>query len=128
MGKPLSMDLRERVIEAIDAGLSRRAAAARYGVAPSTAIRWDNERRTTGSFAPRPQGGDMRSRRIEANAEVICAALEQKPDITLGELRQHLSERGVAASTSSLWRFFRRPGITRKKRPVTLSNRIARTS
>ncbi|SFA69440.1 hypothetical protein SAMN05421688_0124 [Poseidonocella pacifica] len=68
MGKPLSMNLRERVIGAIDGGLSRRAAGARYGVAPSTAIRWDNERRATGSFAPKPQGGDTRSRKIEANA------------------------------------------------------------
>ncbi len=68
MGKPLSMDLRERVIAAIDAGLSRRAAARRYGIAPSTAIRWDIERRTTGSFAPKPQGGDMRSRNLEGNA------------------------------------------------------------
>jgi transposase len=128
MGKPLSMDLRERLIEAIDAGLSRRAAAARYGVAPSTAIRWDIERRSTGSFAPKPQGGDMRSRRIEANARVIHAALEETPDITLAEFCKQLSERGIAASTSSLWRFFRRHGITRKKRPGTPSNRIARTS
>ena len=128
MGKPLSMDLRERVIAAIDAGQSRRAAAAQYGVAPSTAIRWDNERRSTGSFAPKPQGGDMRSRRIEAHAGVIHAALEETPDITLAELCRHLAGHGVAASTSSLWRFFRRHGITRKKRPATPSNRIARTS
>lgn len=128
MGKPLSMDLRERVIGAIDAGFSRRAAAARYGVAPSTAIRWDNERRTTGSFAPKPQGGDTRSRKIEANAEMIHAALEETPDITLSELCQHLSERGFAASISSLWRFFRRHGITRKKRPGMPSSRIGRTS
>ncbi|RBI71884.1 hypothetical protein DQW77_11155 [Roseovarius sp. TE539] len=67
MGKPLSMDLRERVIAAIDTGRSRRAAAAQYGVAPSTAIRWDNERRSTGSFAPKPQGGDMRSRSPDLN-------------------------------------------------------------
>jgi transposase len=127
MGKPLSMDLRERVIEAIDGGMSRRGAAARYGIAPSTAIRWDNERRTTGSFAPKRQGGDMRSRRIEAHAEVIHAALEETPDITLAELCQRLSERGIAASTSSLWRFFQRHAITRKKRPGTPSSRIART-
>ena len=128
MGKPLSMDLRERVIAGIDAGQSRRAAAAQYGVAPSTAIRWDNERRSTGSFAPKPQGGDMRSRRIEAHAVVIHEALEEAPDITLAELCRHLSERGVAVSTSSLWRFFRRHGITRKKRPGTRSSRIARMS
>lgn len=115
MGKPLSMDLRERVIEAIDGGMSRRAAAARYGIAPSTAIRWDTERRTTGSFAPKRQGGDMRSQKIEAHAGTIRSTLAQTPDITLAELCQHLSEQGVAASTSSLWRFFRRHGITRKK-------------
>lgn len=128
MGKPLSMDLRERVIAAIDAGKSRRAAAARYGVAPSTAIRWDNERRITGCFAPKPQGGDTRSRKIEANAEVIHTALEETPDMTLAELCKHLSEHGIPASTSSLWRFFRRHGITRKKRPAMPSSRIARTS
>ena len=128
MGKPLSMDLRERVIAAIDAGLSRRAAAARYGIAPSTAIRWDIERRSTGFFAPKPQGGDMRSRKLEGHAEVIHAALEETPDMTLAELCVHLSGRGVSASSSSLWRFFRRHGISRKKRPATPSNRIARTS
>jgi len=69
----------------------------------------------------------MRSRKIEANSGVIHAALEETPDITLAELCKRLSERGIAASTSSLWRFFRRHGITRKKRPDTPSNRIART-
>jgi transposase len=128
MGKPLSMDLRKRVIEAIDGGMSRRGAAERYGIAPSTAIRWDNARRRTGSFAPKLQGGDMRSQRIEAHAGVIHAALEETPDITLAELCEHLSERGVGSSTSSLWRFFRRHGITRKKRPAMPSSRIARTS
>lgn len=128
MGKPLSMDLRERVIGAIDGGLSRRAAAARYGIAPSTAIRWDNERRTTGSCAPKRQGGDMRSQRIEAHADVIHTALQETPDITLAELCEQLSERGVTSSTSSLWRFFRRHGISRKKRPAMPSSRIAWTS
>ncbi len=39
--------------------VSCRAAAARFGVAPSTAIRWQAPRRATGSFAAKPQGGDM---------------------------------------------------------------------
>jgi transposase len=124
MGKPLSMDLRERVMEAIDGGMSRRGAAARYGIAPATAIRWDNERRTTGSFAPKRQGGDMRSQRIEAHAGVIHAALEEIPDITLAELCERLSELGIASSTSSLWRFLRRHSITRKKRPATMMSQL----
>lgn len=68
---------------AIDAGLSRRAAVAQYGGALSTAIRWENERRCNGSFAPKPQPGDTRSPRIEAQAGLIYATLEETPDITL---------------------------------------------
>jgi transposase len=79
MGKPLSMDFRTRVISAVDEGFNRRKSAARFGVAPSTAIRWDTARRFTGTFAPKPQGGGTRSRRIEAHAGLIHAALEDPP-------------------------------------------------
>ena len=121
------MDLRSRVMAAIDGGMSRRASAARYGVAPSTAIRWDTERRLTGSFAPKAQGGDTRSRKIEAHVATILAALEATPDITLEELCDRLARDGVAASTSSLSLFFRRHNISRKKKPATQSSRIAGT-
>ncbi|MEM9148840.1 MAG: IS630 family transposase, partial [Pseudomonadota bacterium] len=63
MGKRLSMDLRARAFAAVDAGLSRRAEAGRFGVSVSSVIRWDAARRATGSFAPMPQGGDTRSHR-----------------------------------------------------------------
>jgi transposase-like protein len=68
MGQPLSMDLRARLIAAIDDGMSCRAAAARFGVAPSTAIRWHAQRRDVGHFKPKAQGGDMRSHRVEKRA------------------------------------------------------------
>lgn len=55
MGQPLLMDIRSRLLAAIDDGMSRRAAAARFGVAPSTAIRWQAQRAATGSFAPKSQ-------------------------------------------------------------------------
>jgi len=128
MGKPLSMDLRDRVIEAIDSGMSRRAAARRYGVSAASAIRWDLERRSTGSYAPKTQGGDKRSHRIDAHASLIHGALEETPDITLAELRAYLAKRGVGASVTALWRFLKRHGISRKKRPGTRSNKIAQTS
>ena len=67
MTKPLSSDLRERLIEAVVAGMSRRAAADRFGIAASTAVKWVRRWRDTGSKAPRPQGGDKRSDRIEAH-------------------------------------------------------------
>jgi transposase len=128
MGKPLSMDLRGRALAAVDAGISRRAAAGRFGVSVSSVIRWDAQRRATGSFAPKPQGGDMRSRRIEARHADVMAAFEDARDGSLEELRARLAERGIAASSSALSRFFQRHGLTRKKRPDMRSSRTARTS
>jgi transposase len=128
MGKPLSMDLRARSLAAVDGGMSRRAAAGRFGVSVSSVIRWDAARRETGGFAPRRQGGDMRSRRIEAQKAVVMAAVEEERDQSLEELRTRLAERGVTASTSALSRFFQRHGLTRKKRPGTQSSRIGPTS
>lgn len=128
MGQPLSMDLRSRLLAAIDAGMSCRAAAARFGVAPSTAIRWQAQRRATGDFAPKPQGGDTRSRRIEERREEILALWKAHKDITLDELRVELAGVALVVANSTLHRFFVRHGITRKKRPGTRSSRIDPTS
>ena len=128
MGQALSMDLRTRLLAAIDAGMSCRGAAARFGVAPSTAIRGQAQRRATGSVAPKPQGGDMRSRRVEARREVILALWEARKDITLDELRVELAGKGLVVAISTLHRFFVRHGITRKKRPATPSSRTVPTS
>ena len=128
MGQPLSMDLRSRLLSAIDGGMSRRAAAARFGVAPSTAIRWQSQRTTTGSFAPKPQGGDMRSHRIEERRDEVLTLWEAQQDITLDELRVALAGIGLSVANSTLHRFFARHGITRKKRPGTRSSRTGPTS
>ena len=128
MGQPLSMDLRSRLLAAIDDGTSCRSAAVRFGVAPSTAIRWLAQRRDTGSFAPKPQGGDMRSRRVEERRADILAVWEAQKDISLEELRQALIEVGLHVSVSGLHRFFVRHGMTRKKRLATRSSRTVPTS
>lgn len=128
MGQPLSLDLRVRLLAAIDAGMSCRAAAARFGVAPSTAIRWQDQRRTTGNIAPKPQGGDMRSRHVEARREDILALWEARKDISLEELRVGLAEIGLTVSVAGLHRFFARRGMTRKKRQATPLSRTAPTS
>jgi hypothetical protein len=52
MGKALSVDLRVRVIDAIGAGMSRRATATRFGISAATAVRWAQLQRDTGSVAP----------------------------------------------------------------------------
>ena len=128
MGQPLSMDLRTRLLAAIDAGMSCRAAAARFGVAPSTAIRWQAQRRATGDVAAKRQGGDRRSRRIEERRRDILALCEARRDITLDELRGQLAGKGLVVAISTLYRFFVRHRITWKKRPATRSSRTAPTS
>ena len=87
MADYLSEDLRIRVIEAVEAGSSRRGAAARFGVSVSSAIRWVDVWRRTGRTAPYPRGGDRRSGRIEGAAAFLLAKVEETPDITLAELQ-----------------------------------------
>jgi transposase len=128
MSKALSLDLRTRVLAAIAGGLSCRQAAARFGVSASSAIRWRALERQQGDARPKALGGDRRSGRIEAHAGLILALVEDKPDMTLEELRAALAERGVSVGYGTLWRFFDRRGITRKKRLHTPASRTARTS
>ena len=117
MTRSLSNDLRRRVMRAVvDGGMSRRGAARRFGIAPSTAIKWVCAWKRTGSYRPRAQGGDRRSQRIEARAEVVLALVEETPDMTLAEIAAHLeSARRLRVSQSTVWRFFHRRGITFKK-------------
>jgi transposase len=128
MAKVLSEDLRVRVIEAVRAGASRRQAAARFGVSVSSSIRWVAEWRASGRTAPRAQGGDRRSDRVEAEAAFLLARVTETPDATPAELREALwRERGVRVAVSTLWRFFHRRRITLKKGRRMPPSRSART-
>lgn len=118
MPSTLSVDLRERVVAAIEAGASRRQAAKRFGVGAASAVRWHERFRQDGQIAPKPMGGDRNSQRLEAQAALMLWLNEEHPLLFLRELRDRLSERGIQASTSSLSRFFARHGITRKKGAV----------
>jgi transposase len=128
MPKPLSFDLRSRVLAAVDGGLSCRQAAERFGVSASSAIRWIARRRDVGDALPRAQGGDRLSHKTERHSTLIHAALAEAPDITLVEIKARLAGQGADVSIAALWRFFRRHRITRKKRPRTLQSRTALTS
>lgn len=128
MAQYLSEDLRVRVISAVEGGLSRNAAAARFGVSVASAVRWMDEYLRTGRTAPKPRGGDRRSGRIEAQADLLLSAIETTPDITLAELRALLiEERGEAFAISTIHGFFRRHGITFKKRPRMPASKTAKT-
>lgn len=117
MTKPLSLDLRLRIVRAVEEeGMTRRAAAARFGVAPSTVIDLLRHWKGTGSCGARPQGGDRRSGRIEAHAAHILALVEATPDITLVEIAEHLqAAHGERFVPSVLCRFFERHDVTFKK-------------
>ena len=127
MAPPLSIDLRKRVVAAVEGGMSCREAAAHFRVGVSSAIRWVAQARETGGVTPKPQGGDRRSQAIEAQAERILALIVAKPDTTLEELKAALAANGHTFSVSALSRFFQRRKITLKKRPYMPPNRIGRT-
>jgi hypothetical protein len=69
------------------------------------------------NFDPKALGGDRRSGRIEAHGELIVSLVDETPDITLGEIQARLAEQDIGVAISTLWRFFKRRGMTRKKRP-----------
>lgn len=107
-----------------------RAMARAVGIAASSVVKiWHDHglaphRGERGTGSP---GGDMRSRTTEVHAPRIMAAYEATPDGTLAELRAALAEDGIGLAVATLWRFFRRRRITRKKRPATPLSRIAPT-
>ena len=126
MVKALSVDLRKRVVAAVDGGLSRNQAAQRFGVSIASAVRWCSLQRQKGDVKPLPQGGDHRSARIEAKADVFLAAIKLQPDITLAELQAVLKkEHKQSFGTTTLWRFFERHSITLKKSQPMRRSRIA---
>ena len=110
-----SDDLRERVVAAVAAGASRHAAAARFQVGVSSAIRWTMLEKETGSVSPRPRSGGGRSP-LEAHAAWLKAVVEEDPFQTLAEIVARMSaELGVSTSQSAVRRFFQRHGISVKK-------------
>ncbi len=128
MAQYLSEDLRIRVIGAIEGGMSRNAAARHFGVSIASAVRWMNDYLRTGRTAPKSRGGDRRSCRIESQADFLMNAVKEAPDITLAEMRDRLiEERGEAFAISTIHDFFRRHGVSYKKRQRTQASRNART-
>jgi transposase len=128
MASAYSQDLRDRVIGAVIGGrMSRRGAAERFGVSLSSAIKWVQRFERTGSRAAARMGGYKRLK-IEPQREFLEALRAEKPDITLQRLCDRLrSERGVKADTSMMSRFFRRIGVTLKKRRSSRASATART-
>ena len=122
---PYSQDLRQRVIGFMALGGSARAAAMRFDVSVSSAIRWAQRWRAEGHARPRAMGGDRRSRLGEHRARVLQLVARQ-PDLTLQEIRGALAAScGITVGLSTVHRFLGAHNLTRKKRPYTRPSRAA---
>lgn len=116
MGKSYSKDLRERVVAFVEAGHSRRAAARRFGVSDSFAVKLLQRVARLGTDSPGRQGRPPGGGKLETCATFLIGTVAAKPDITMPELAARLAaERGVRADPAVLSRFLCRHGFTYKK-------------
>lgn len=121
----LSNDLRWRVVRAIDKGLSRHAAAAKFDVSIASAVRWHQRYVRTGTVAPDAIGGDRLSHRVEAHADKVLGWVDETPDLSLVEIAARLADEGHVFAPSTIWRLLDRHDMTLKKRPPMPRNRNA---
>jgi transposase len=117
MARPLSNDLRERVVARHLEGESIRSVAASFGVAASTVSKWAQRQRATGSVGPAKFGG-YRRRRLEAHRETVVELVASKPDRPVRELREALAALGIETHAETLRRFLHAEGLSFKKKRV----------
>lgn len=123
MGRPYSVDLRERVAAAIEGGASTAEAAEQFSIGKATAGAWMRLKRATGSLVP-PRQGKPRGSVLDAHADFILGLIEERPDTTLEEIARRLAEeRGVKVVATAVWKFLDRRDMTHKKRRLMRANR-----
>ena len=116
MARAYSADMRQRVIDRVESGASRREAAEHYEVSPSTAVIWVKCFRETGRCAAKPRGGSTSP--LEKHVDFLLALIELEPDLTLDEVVGVMRELKIPGSRTAVWRFFQRHKITFKKKPA----------
>jgi transposase len=115
MTTPLSQDLRQRIVRAVEAGSSRRQAAERFEVSPSAAIKLMRRVRETGSTEPAKIGGYRRPL-LEAHADDLRAIVSSKAGITLREIKAALAAHGIEVKAlSTIADMLHRLGLSHKK-------------
>jgi len=117
MAKPYSKDLRERVIQAIEAGHSQSAAAKLLKIGQRTVARYVDLWRSTGQIASKKFGGHKKYK-LTDHADKVKALVKTEPDQTLAELQAKLEEAKIKVSRSALDRFLKVSKITYKKNAV----------
>jgi transposase len=126
MPKAYSLDLRERVVGFVEAGHSRHAAAAHFGVSVSFVVFLMRAWRATGSLAPKPSGGRRHSK-LDPHRAFLLARVAEKGDIAMPELAAELdAATGTRVAPASISRWFIRNGYRFKKNTAGLRTRSAR--
>ena len=114
MARPLSNDLRERVIARHEAGESIRSVASRFDIAPSTVSKWARRRRETGSLGPAQFGG-YRRRLLEPHRDLVHSLVVERPHRPVRELRAELAALGIRVSEEAVRTFLHAEGLSFKK-------------
>ena len=117
MARPLSNDLRERVVARRLAGESLRAVASAFGVAPSTVSKWEHRQRKTGSVKPAKFGGHRRAI-LDPHRETVHALVAAKPHRPVRDLQDALAALGIRASAETVRTFLHAEGLSFKKNRV----------
>ena len=127
MPSALSLDLRKRVIDAVEAGMSQREAARRFAVSLNTITNWIALKRERGSLDPRPVD-HIRPLSADPARGFLLALVKREPQLSIQELREALAAEGVAVSWSAVQGFLKRNGVERKPgpRPPGLRRRLAK--
>jgi transposase len=124
--RPYSEDVRSLVVGEVAAGASRRAAARRFKVSASSAIRWVDRHDETGRVSCEPRRARSRSP-LEPQTAWLLELVGKEPDLTLAEIEERLlKDRGIRTTDSSIDRFFRRHKISFKKNAARSRTRSAR--
>ena len=128
MARPLSLDLRQRVVSAVmEGGLSNNKAAARFGIAISTANLWVRKFKATGSLDHGKIGGYRPATLSGLHRDWLLERCATGRDFTLRGLVAELAQvRGLKVDYVSVWRFVHAEGLSHKKRPSTPANKLAR--
>jgi len=117
MVRPYSLDLRERVVSAVEAGQTCRAVAETFGVSVASVVKWSQRHRLTGSAAAKPMGG-KRPVLLAGQRVFILERIRRQPDISLRALAAELADRGITVSYGAVWTFVHREGLSHKKKPA----------
>ncbi len=116
-GRAVSEDLRALAVAAVlHEGMSKGAAARRFGVSPGSVGHWLRRYRERGHVRPDRQGGSLA--RAEPERERIFRILEDQPDISMYGLSRALAAEGVSISAQSVQRFLKRHSLDRETRRV----------